>query len=103
MSTTLYVGNMSFDTTEKDLTDLFSSFGSVNSANIITDRETGQPRGFGFVEMSTQEEAEKAISGNHGKLVNGRTLTVNVSKPREGGGGGGRGGNRGGGGGGGRW
>jgi RNA recognition motif-containing protein len=99
LNNTLYVGNMSFDTTERDLTELFSSYGTVNSANVITDRETGQSRGFGFVEMASEDEAQKAIGGSNGKSVNGRTLTVNVSKPREGGGGGG--GNRSGGGGGG--
>ena len=96
MSTKLYVGNISFDTTNQDLIDLFSGSGTVQSANIIEDRETGRSRGFGFVEMSS-----KAASLN-GKEIDGRALKVNEAKPQQnrnaGGGGGGR---RGGGGGGG--
>jgi RNA recognition motif-containing protein len=88
MNNKLYVGNMSFETTEKDLAELFAGFGSVSSANIITDRETGQSRGFGFVEMASEDEAQKAIGGSNGKSINGRTLTVNIAKPREGAGGG---------------
>jgi cold-inducible RNA-binding protein len=95
----IYIGNMSFDTTEDQLREAFESFGEVTSVNIISDRDTGRPRGFAFVEMATQEEATAAIGGLNGKDLNGRELNVNEAKPREGGGGG-RGGNRGGGGGG---
>jgi RNA recognition motif-containing protein len=97
----LYVGNLSFNTTNQDLNDLFGTVGTVNSANIIEDRETGRSRGFGFVEMASQEDGEKAISEMNGKEVDGRTLKVNEAKPRENGGGGGGGYNRGGRGGGG--
>ncbi|QDU19362.1 RNA recognition motif domain-containing protein [Urbifossiella limnaea] len=95
----LYVGNLSFGTTNEDLTQLFSQFGEVASASVVTDRETGRSRGFGFVEMSSG--AEEAIAGTNGADFQGRTLTVNEAKPREdrGGGGGGRGGYGGGGGG----
>ena len=102
MSTKLYVGNLSFDTTTQDLETLFAESGTVTSASIIEDRETGRPRGFAFVEMSSAEEAKAAISALDGKEVGGRNLKVNEAKAREersGGGGGGRGGNRGGGGG----
>jgi RNA recognition motif-containing protein len=75
----LYVGNMSFQTTEDELRTLFSEFGEVSSVNIITDRETGRPRGFGFVEM---DGAEKAISALDQKDFGGRNLTVNEAKPR---------------------
>ena len=99
----LYVGNLSFDTTNTDLTELFGTVGTVQSANVIEDRETGRSRGFGFVEMSSQEEGQNAISQLDGKEVGGRSLKVNEAKPQTnrngGGGGGGRGGNRGGGGG----
>ena len=112
MSAKLYIGNLSFDTTTQDLETLFGEFGTVESTNIIEDRDTGRSRGFGFVEMSSKEEGEKAISELNGKEVDGRELKVNEAKPQEkraggGGGGGGRGGygggggNRGGGGGGG--
>jgi RNA recognition motif-containing protein len=103
MSTKLYVGNLSFDTTTQDLETLFGESGTVTSANIIDDRETGRSRGFAFVEMSSKEEAKAAISALDGKEVGGRTLKVNEAKPRENGGGsgGGRGGY--GGGGGSRW
>jgi RNA recognition motif-containing protein len=97
----LYVGNLSFNTSAQDLTELFGSIGTVQSANVIEDRETGRSRGFGFVEMSSQEEGQNAISQLDGKEVDGRSLKVNEAKPqgdRNGGGGGGRGGNRGGGG-----
>ena len=100
----LYVGNLSFKTTEDQLAQIFSEFGTVASASIVTDRETGRSRGFAFVEMSNDEQAKAAISGLDGQMVEGRALTVNIAKPREGGGG--RGGNRGGrdgGGRGGRW
>lgn len=102
MSTKLYVGNLSFGTTDQDLEELFAGSGTVQSANIITDRETGRSRGFGFVEMSSADEANAAIAELNGKEVNGRSLTVNEAKQREergGGRGGFGGGNRGGGGG----
>ena len=105
MSAKLYVGNLSFNTTTQDLEDMCGEFGTVESANIIEDRETGRSRGFAFVEMSSNEEAQNAISALNGKEIDGRSLTVNEAKPREdrGGGGGNRGGGRGGyGGGGGR-
>jgi len=95
----LYVGNLSFNTTNQDLNDLFGTVGTVQSSNIIEDRETGRSRGFGFVEMSTEAEGKQAIEQLDGKEVDGRTLKVNEAKPqadRAGGGGGGRGGNRGG-------
>jgi RNA recognition motif-containing protein len=88
----IYVGNLAFSTTEQELRDLFAEHGTVGSVSLITDRETGQPRGFGFVEMS--DGAERAISQLDGKEVGGRTLKVNEARPREdnrgGGGGGGR-------------
>ncbi len=89
MTTKLYVGNLSYDTTDKTLSDFFVAYGTVSSSQVISDRETGQSRGFGFVEMSTEDEAQKAIGGANGQSLNGRTLTVNASKPRESGGGGG--------------
>ncbi|MEP6850272.1 MAG: RNA-binding protein [Acidobacteriota bacterium] len=105
MSTKLYVGNISFNTSNQDLNDIFGAIGTVESANIIEDRETGRSRGFGFVEMASKEDAENAIAQLNGKEVDGRELKVNEAKPQEsrgGGGGGGRGGYGGGGGGGGR-
>ena len=106
MSNKLFVGNLSFDTTENDLQDAFAAHGTVTETNLMMDRETGRPRGFGFVTMSTSEEAQKAIDALNGKDMDGRALTVNIAKPREertgGGGGGGRGYGGGGGGGGGR-
>jgi len=105
MSTKLFVGNLSFDLTENDLQDAFAAHGTVVEANLMMDRATGRPRGFGFVTMSTPEEAQKAIDALHGKELAGRALTVNIARPREerpsGGGGGGRREFRGGGGGGG--
>ena len=100
----LYVGNLSFQTSGEDLQELFAQAGTVESASVVEDRDTGRSRGFGFVEMSTKEEGEAAIAQFNGKEVQGRALNVNEAKPREdrGGGGGGRGGyggNRGGGGG----
>ena len=97
----IYVGNLSYQTTEGDLTDLFEQVGQVESVNIITDRDTGRSKGFAFVEMN-DEDAEKAIAQFNGTEVNGRSVTVNEARPREerGGGRGGFGGNRGGGGGG---
>jgi cold-inducible RNA-binding protein len=99
----LYVGNLSFNTSNQDLTELFGTIGTVESANIIEDRETGRSRGFGFVEMANQADGEKAIAEFNGKEIDGRSLKVNEAKPQErnGGGGGGRGGFRGGRGGGG--
>lgn len=101
MSTKLYVGNLAFQTSSDDLQQLFSQAGTVESALVIEDRETGRSRGFGFVEMSSKEEGEAAIAQFNGKEINGRNLNVNEARPREnrGPGGGGRGGNRGGGGG----
>jgi cold-inducible RNA-binding protein len=120
MSMKLYVGNLSFQTSSEDLQELFAQAGTVESASVVEDRETGRSRGFGFVEMASKEDGEKAIEQFNGKELNGRNLNVNEARPREdrGGGGGGRGGfggnrggrsggfggNRGGsGGGGGRW
>ena len=108
MSNKLFVGNLSFNTTENDLQDAFAAHGTVLETNLMMDRATGRPRGFGFVTMGSPEEAQKAIDALNGKDLGGRALTVNVAKPREerpGGGGGGGGGRReygGGGGGGGR-
>jgi RNA recognition motif-containing protein len=94
MSNKLFVGNLSFNATENDLNDAFGAFGTVTETNLMMDRETGRPRGFGFITMSSAEEAQKAIAGMNGKDMDGRALTVNVAKPREerapGGGGGGR-------------
>ena len=78
----IYIGNLSFDTTEDQLRQAFEGFGEVSSVNIIADRETGRPRGFGFVEMSSQDEALAAISGLNGQELNGRTLNVNEAKAR---------------------
>ncbi len=86
----VYVGNLSFETTDDDLTREFSVYGEVASANAVMDRDTGRSRGFGFVDMPSDEEAKAAIAGLNGKDLQGRTLTVNESKPREGGTGGGR-------------
>jgi len=97
MSTKLYVGNLSFNTSAEDLEAKFGEFGTVQSANLIEDRETGRSRGFGFVEMSTAEEAQAAIASLDGQDFDGRNLKVNEAKPRESGGGGGRGGYGGGG------
>ncbi len=110
MSTKLFVGNLSFNTTENDLQDAFAAHGTVVETNLMMDRTTGRPRGFGFITMSSPDEAEKAIQAMNGAQLDGRALTVNIARPREerppgGGGGGGRGPRReygGGGGGGGR-
>lgn len=88
----LYVGNLSFNTSEQALRELFSAHGEVSSASLVMDRETGRPRGFGFVEFSNDEHAKAAIAALNGKNVDGRDLTVNEARPREGGGGGGGGG-----------
>ena len=88
----LYVGNLSFKTNTQDLEQLFAQVGTVESTNIIEDRETGRSRGFGFVEMSSKEEGEKAIEEFNGKELDGRELKVNEAKPQENRGGGGRGG-----------
>src|SRR4029453_17993706 len=93
MGNKLYVGNLSFDTTEIDLQDLFAEAGTVTETALMQDKFTGKSRGFAFVTMSSAEEAQKAISLFHGKSVQGRALTVNEARPREaraGGGGGGR-------------
>ena len=100
MSTKLYVGNLAFQTTSQELQELFATAGTVESASVVEDRDTGRSRGFAFVEMSTKEEAAAAIDQFNGKEVGGRALKVNEAKPREnrggGGGRGGFGGNRGG-------
>jgi RNA recognition motif-containing protein len=102
MGRNIYVGNLSFNVSGEELEGMFTEFGEVVSANVITDRETGRSRGFGFVEMAEESAAEAAINGLNGKDFGGRALTVNEAKPRENRGGGGGGGHRGGGGGGGR-
>jgi RNA recognition motif-containing protein len=105
MGKKLYVGNLTYETTASTLEQLFAEFGTVQSAQVISDRDTGRSKGFGFVEMGSDQEAQAAIAGLNGKEVGGRSLTVNEAKPKEGGGGrGGHGGGRGGygGGGGGR-
>ena len=113
MGSKLYVGNLSYNVTNADLEQLCAAHGTVNSAEVIQDRDTGRSKGFGFVQMSSDEEAQGAIAGLNGRDHDGRNLTVNEAKPKEdrprgggggygGGGGGGRGGYGGGGGGGGR-
>jgi cold-inducible RNA-binding protein len=104
MGSKLYVGNLSYDTTSSDLEQLCASHGTVQSAEIISDRETGRSKGFGFVQMGSDQEAQAAIAALNGQEVGGRALTVNEAKPREerprrSGGGGGYGGGGGGGGG----
>ena len=100
MGTKLYVGGLPYSTTEQQLSELFAPQGSVTSAKVITDKFTGQSRGFGFVEMATGEEAQKAIAALNGTQMGGRTITVNEARPQEkrtgGGGGGGYGGGGGG-------
>jgi RNA recognition motif-containing protein len=100
MGRRLYVGNLSFNTTELDLRDAFGQAGTITDAKMVMDRETGRPRGFGFVEMSTDQEAQNAIAQFNGRELDGRTIKVNEAEERTGGGGGGR--RAGGGGGGGR-
>lgn len=90
----IYVSNLAYDLTDEDLRQAFEGFGQVESAVIIKDRYTGKSRGFGFVEMPTEEEAKAAISGMNGKDLNGRRLNVNEARPRAEGGRGGRGGGR---------
>jgi cold-inducible RNA-binding protein len=107
MNNKLFVGNLSFNTTENALNDAFAAYGTVTETNLMMDRMTNRPRGFGFVTMSSEEEAQKAIAAMNGKELDGRALTVNIARPREdrpagGGGGGGRREYGGGGGGGGR-
>ena len=95
MGSKIYVGGLPYAATEQQLSDLFAHHGAVESARVITDKFTGQSRGFGFVEMSASEDAQKAIAALNGTQMDGRTLTVNEAKPmepRSGGGGGGRGG-----------
>lgn len=99
MSTKLYVGNLSFGVTSEDLHEHFAQAGTVESAKVVEDRDTGRSRGFGFVEMSSAEEAQAAIEQFNNQDFDGRNLVVNEARPREEGGGGGRGGSRGGGGG----
>ncbi len=110
MGRKLYVGNLAYQTTDGQLEQLFSAYGTVQSAQVIMDRDTGRSKGFGFVEMGTDQEAQAAIEGLNGKQIDGRNLTVNEARPKtegggggggRGGGGGGRGGYGGGGGGGG--
>jgi RNA recognition motif-containing protein len=103
LSNKLYVGNLAYTTGDQDLRDAFAPFGNVQSASVVIDRDSGQSRGFGFVEYGSSAEAQQAVDAMNGTMVDGRTLNVNVARPREGGGGGGgsRGGFGGGGGGGG--
>ena len=101
MSTKLYVGNLSFRVTSEDLQEHFATAGEVNSANVVMDRETGHSRGFGFVEMASEDAANSAIAQFNGQEYDGRNMVVNEARPRDdrgGGGGGGRGGRGGGGG-----
>ena len=99
--TNIFVGNLSFSTTQDDLHQAFAQYGSVERVNIVTDRDTGQARGFAFVEMTDRSAAEAAINGLNGRDMNGRTINVNEARPKpQGGGGGGYGGHGGGGGGG---
>lgn len=94
MGKKLYIGNLAFTTTNRDLEDLFAQAGACESVAVITDRDSGQSRGFGFVEMSSNAEAQKAIQQFDGHELNGRALKVNEAREREGGGGGGGGWNR---------
>ncbi len=83
MSNKLFVGNLSFNTTENGLQDAFAAHGTVTEANLMVDRMSGRPRGFGFVTMGTPEEAQKAVEAMNGKQLDGRALTVNIARPRE--------------------
>ena len=96
MGRKLYVGNLGYDVTDSDLQQMFAGHGTVDSATVISDRSTGQSKGFGFVEMSSNAEAEAAIAALDGKELGGRAIKVNEAKPRPAGGGGGGGGGRGG-------
>ena len=91
MGRKLYVGNLTYGVTNSDLEKMFEPFGRVESAQVIMDRDTGRSKGFGFVEMGSDQEAQAAIAGLNGKEIDGRTLTVNEARPKEGGGGGGGG------------
>ena len=93
--TNIFVGNLSYQTTQDDLQEAFSAYGSVERVHIVTDRDTGQPRGFAFVEMTDAREAEMAIQGMNGREMGGRALNVNEARPKPAGGGGGFGGGRG--------
>jgi cold-inducible RNA-binding protein len=94
MNTKLFVGNLSFDTTENDLQDAFAAHGTVTEANLMMDRDTGRPRGFAFITMASPEEAQKAVDALNGSMLGGRNLTVNEARPREAGNGGNRSGGR---------
>jgi RNA recognition motif-containing protein len=98
MGKKLYVGNLAYGISDSDLEQMFAAHGTVQSAQVIMDRDTGRSKGFGFVEMGSDQEAQTAIQALNGKEVDGRSLTVNEARPKEGGGGGGRGGYGGGGG-----
>jgi RNA recognition motif-containing protein len=92
MGKKLYVGNLPYGVSDSDLQDLFGAHGTVQSAQVIMDRDTGRSKGFGFVEMGSDQEAQAAIAALNGKEIQGRALTVNEARPKEGGGGGGGGG-----------
>jgi RNA recognition motif-containing protein len=98
LSNKLYVGNLSYNTGDQELREAFAPYGSVQSASVVIDRDSGQSRGFGFVEYGSSAEAQQAVDAMNGMLVDGRTLNVNIARPREegrgGGGGGGGGGGR---------
>jgi RNA recognition motif-containing protein len=96
MGKKLYVGNLAYGVTDSDLEQMFAAHGTVQSAQVIMDRDTGRSKGFGFVEMGSDQEAQAAIAALNGKEVDGRSLTVNEARPKEGGGGGGGRGGRGG-------
>ena len=96
MGKKLYVGNLAYSVGDSDLSQMFAEFGTVSSAQVIMDRDSGRSKGFGFVEMGTEQEAQAAISGLNSKEVEGRALTVNEARPKTEGGGGSRGGSRGG-------
>ena len=83
MNNKLFVGNISFNTTENDLQDAFAAFGTVTEANLVMDRSTGRARGFAFVTMSSEQEAQNAVAAMNGKSIDGRALVVNIARPRE--------------------
>lgn len=91
MSNKLYVGNLSYNTSDQDLREAFAPYGNVESASVVIDRDSGQSRGFGFVEYGSSAEAQQAVEAMNGMMVSGRNLNVNIARPREGGGGGGGG------------